>query len=168
MSGLKTAGIGVPARLTVVDVGGGSTEFAARQDSNGTPRYASAQIGAVRLTEKFLLDDPPAPEQIERCRQFVRARLRELPPDVRPGGAIVAVGGTATTAARMLDLTDDEAKQRIADIPAEDLVALLQATLAMPVSERKRLRGLPAQRADILPAGLMILVETSSAKVTCC
>jgi exopolyphosphatase/pppGpp-phosphohydrolase len=32
-----------------------------------------------------------------------------------------------------------------------------------PVSERRRLHGLPAQRADIFPAGLLILDEVVTA-----
>jgi exopolyphosphatase/guanosine-5'-triphosphate,3'-diphosphate pyrophosphatase len=158
MCGLKAAGRIVPASVTVVDVGGGSSEFATRVREIDEPRVASLQIGAVRLTERYLTGDPPRVEEIERCRQAIRAAFTALPTDVRPAGAVVAVGGTANTAGRMLQLSDQGAG--VADIPAADLAALLKATLAMPVRERVRLRGLPAQRADIFPGGLMILDET--------
>jgi exopolyphosphatase/guanosine-5'-triphosphate,3'-diphosphate pyrophosphatase len=158
MCGLKAAGRIVPPSVTVVDVGGGSSEFATRVLETDEPRVASLQIGAVRLTEGYLTGDPPRVEDVQRCRQAIRAALAGLPADVRPAGAVVAVGGTANTAGRMLQLTDQGAK--VADIPAADLAALLKATLAMPVRERTRLRGLPSQRADIFPGGLMILDET--------
>ena len=158
--GLVAAGRSIPEVLTVVDVGGGSTEFAKRTRPRGEPDAASLQIGAVRLTEQHLKEDPPSPAAVERCRQAVRAALRGMPENARPAGVVVAVGGTASTAAHMLQLTDEEnARASVADIPAVDLSALLKATLAMPVRERKRMRGLPAQRADIFPAGLMILDE---------
>jgi len=158
--GLENAGRAVPAALTVVDVGGGSTEFATRERAGAQPRVASLQIGAVRLTETYLQGDPPGVEQIERCRLAVRAALAGLPSDVAPKGSVVAVGGTANTAARMLQLTDPDSRGAVADIPAADVSALLKATLALPVRERVRLRGLPEQRADIFPAGLMIIDET--------
>jgi exopolyphosphatase/guanosine-5'-triphosphate,3'-diphosphate pyrophosphatase len=160
MCGLKAAARIVPASVTVVDVGGGSTEFATRVRERDEPRVASLQIGAVRLTERFFTSDPPRIEEVERCRQAIRAALAGLLPDVRPAGSVVAVGGTASTAGRMLQLTDPGAGATVADIPAADLAALLKATLALPLRERVRLRGLPAQRADIFPAGLMILDET--------
>lgn len=162
MCGLKAGARVVPTSVTVVDVGGGSTEFATRARDGDEPRVASLQIGAVRLTEQYLTSDPPRVEEIERCRQAIRAALAGLPSDVPPAKSVVAVGGTANTAGRMLQLTDrgTGAAAAVADIPAADLAALLKATLAMPVAERVRLRGLPAQRADIFPGGLMILDET--------
>jgi len=161
MCGMKAAGKAVPAAVTVVDVGGGSSEFATRAAEGAEPRVASLQIGAVRLTERYLTHDPPGADEIARCRPAIRVALAELPADVRPCGAIVAVGGTANTAARMLQLTDRSSDGgAVAEIPAADVTVLLKATLAMPISERRRLRGLPEQRADIFPAGLMILDET--------
>jgi exopolyphosphatase / guanosine-5'-triphosphate,3'-diphosphate pyrophosphatase len=160
LCGLKAAGRQVPTPLTVVDVGGGSTEFATRVHESEDPRVASLQVGAVRITESFLKGDPPNATDIERSRQAIRAAFQDLPADVRPSGAVVAVGGTATTAGRMLQLLDERSEQGVCDIPAADLAELLKATLALPVRERVRLRGLPAQRADIFPAGLMILNET--------
>jgi exopolyphosphatase/guanosine-5'-triphosphate,3'-diphosphate pyrophosphatase len=157
--GLRASGITVPSPLTVVDVGGGSTEFATRRAPTAAPSLASLQIGAVRLTEKHLTSDPPTVAQIDGCRVAIRAALATLSPEVRPHGSVVAVGGTANTAARMLQLIDDRARGAVASVPAADLRVLLKATLALPVRDRLRLRGLPPQRADIFPAGLMILDE---------
>lgn len=160
LCGLRAAGWEVPSALTVVDVGGGSTEFATRADGFGAVRVASLQIGAVRLTEKFLPGDPPSASDVARCRVAVRGELATLSDEVRPHGAVVAVGGTANTAARMLQVVDESVRGALGEIGAEDLHRLLDATLAMPVEQRRRLHGLPAQRADIFPAGLMILDET--------
>lgn len=159
LCGLRAAGRRVPPALTVIDVGGGSSEFATRSREREEPRVASVQVGAVRMTEQYLSGDPPSVGGVERCRQAIRAALRELPDDVRPKEYVVAVGGTATTAAHVLQTIDEKSADGVAEIPAADLGALLKATLAMPMRERLRLRGLPAQRADIFPAGLMIIDE---------
>lgn len=159
LAGLHAAGADVRDPLSVVDVGGGSTEIATRARESDEPRVASLQIGAVRLTEAWLKTDPPRPSDVERARRVVRAALEGLADDVRPAGKVVAVGGTATTAARMLQALDDASGSAVAAIATADLSELLKAVLALPTSERKRMRGLPAQRADIFPAGLLIIDE---------
>jgi len=172
MCGLRAAGRSAPDVVSVIDVGGGSTEIAVRSSANIEPQTASLQIGAVRLTEQHLVSDPPEAPQVERCRLEIRTALRGLAPETAPRGLVVAVGGTANTAARILQLLDEKDPSGVADIPATDLAALLKATLSMPLRERLRLRGLPAQRADIFPAGLIILDEVvrlaSSASLTVC
>ena len=54
-----TVGLNEPAPYTVVDVGGGSTEFIV---GAGAPDgLISIDVGCVRLTEQILHSDPPAP-----------------------------------------------------------------------------------------------------------
>jgi exopolyphosphatase / guanosine-5'-triphosphate,3'-diphosphate pyrophosphatase len=161
INGLRAAGRDVPDAMSVIDVGGGSTEFATRGRADAEPEVVSLQIGAVRLTEKYLTGDPPSELEIERCRQAIRAQLTSLPATARPSGMVVAVGGTATTAARMLQLAGDSTGANVADVPMDDLRSLLKATLSMTLGQRRRMRGLPEQRADIFPAGLMIVVEAA-------
>lgn len=159
LSGLRASRIAVPEAVSVIDVGGGSTEVATRATGSDGPRVASLQLGAVRLTEACLAGDPPASTEVERARRVVRVELEGLAADVRPRSSVVAVGGTATTAARMLQALDDRGTGGAATLAVADLSALLKAVLALPTSERKRMRGLPEQRADIFPAGLLIIDE---------
>ena len=157
LCGLRAAGRTVADAVTVIDVGGGSTELAVRARAEGPVAVTSLQLGAVRLTETHLASDPPSAAEIEACRLAIRVMLRELPANATPRGMLVAVGGTANAAARMLQLMEE--RSGVAEIAAQDLADLLKATISIPVSERKRMRGLPAQRADIFPAGLMIVDE---------
>lgn len=159
LAGMRASGLDVPDVVSVVDVGGGSTELATRSRAGQEPCVRSLQLGAVRLTESSLLGDPPDVADVERARRLIRAELASLPEDVKPTGAVVAVGGTATTAARMLQALDDASGSGVATIAAADLSALLKAVFSMSTSERKRMRGLPEQRADIFPAGLLIIDE---------
>src|SRR5699024_2243691 len=55
----------------VIDVGGGSTEVIVG-DYDGTVHGAlSVPMGSVRLTERFLVDSPPRPAQVEAARRYV-------------------------------------------------------------------------------------------------
>lgn len=161
-AGFRASGHALPEVLSVIDVGGGSTEVATRERLGAKPHVASLQIGAVRLTETYLKGDPPEAGEIESCRRAVRSALASLLTGERPHGTIVAVGGTANTAARMLQLVDERSYGAIADVPTADLEMLLKATISIPKHERLHLHGLPAQRADIFPAGLMIVVEAAT------
>ena len=59
----SSLGIPAEASLLVFDIGGGSTELILG-DVNGVGHYKSLDIGAVRLTERFLHSDPPPPEEL--------------------------------------------------------------------------------------------------------
>ncbi|MBV8161360.1 MAG: exopolyphosphatase, partial [Acidimicrobiia bacterium] len=48
----------------VVDIGGGSTEFAT--GDTVPDAVLSVDIGCVRLTEKFVYHDPPSPEELSQ------------------------------------------------------------------------------------------------------
>ncbi|WP_422386116.1 Ppx/GppA phosphatase family protein [Actinopolymorpha singaporensis] len=66
----------MPTPYLVVDIGGGSTEFVL---GGARPEAAvSVDMGCVRLTERYLTDDPPTPEQVERARAEVERRLDEV------------------------------------------------------------------------------------------
>jgi len=144
---------------SVIDVGGGSTEIAARAHREADLRVNSLPLGAVRLTERFFKSDPPAPSELTACRTAVRVELDRLGPDALPVGTLVAVGGTADTAARMLNAYDPAAPVRVANLKLPDLVDLFRLTSSLPLEARKRLHGLPQSRADIFPAGLTIIEE---------
>jgi exopolyphosphatase/guanosine-5'-triphosphate,3'-diphosphate pyrophosphatase len=155
--------------LTVVDVGGGSTEIAVKQiaDRLDVPEadVASLQVGAVRMTERFFKHDPPLAPEITACRTAVRLELapisleRFAPGAVAgSGGGLAFVGGTADTAARMLH-GYGASDVHVAELSLTDLDDLLRLVTSLPTAERKRLHGLPESRADIFPAGLLIVDE---------
>ncbi|MFQ5557123.1 MAG: hypothetical protein ACE5GB_06405, partial [Acidimicrobiales bacterium] len=79
----------------VVDIGGGSTEFAYGTDS--LQGWWSADIGCVRLTERYIEHDPPAPEQLLACLSVTEAHLDDVArevPAVFDTGQLVGLAGT--------------------------------------------------------------------------
>ena len=145
----------------VVDVGGGSTELIL-----GGPRGAafneSFDIGCVRLTERFLHDDPPSPEELAACAGYVRALLEERVPDsVRPAHAI-GVAGTATTLATIHLGLDEEDPALVHGhrIPAEWIAAELERLARSTVEEIRARRGVHRDRAPVLVAGVVAIAET--------
>jgi len=82
----------------VADIGGGSTEFAV--GTTEPEGVLSVDMGCVRLTEKFLHHDPPAPEELSQVVSVARDHLedvaRELPAS-REARRFGGLAGTVTT-----------------------------------------------------------------------
>src|SRR3954452_1963317 len=91
------------ARLVVIDIGGGSTEFVAGVHGQ-VEFHVSTQAGVVRHTERFLRSDPPAPEELQLLAADVSdAFTASIPADVRAAvRAGIAVAGTATSLAAIV------------------------------------------------------------------
>ena len=154
-------GLAPPPAITVADVGGGSTEIASRASSKAPVAVGQLALGAVGLTERFFKHDPPLNTEIEACRVAIRLAFDSLDPALEPRGALVVVGGTADAAARVLNAYDMGAPVRVATLRMEDLADLTRLTISLTTENRKRLQGLPEERADIFPAGLMIVEDVA-------
>lgn len=142
--------------LMVLDIGGGSTEMIFQSGTNEL-LMQSFDIGAVRLTEQLLPDDPIKPEQIKRVLKHskeVMASFSQHRPKL-----MVGVSGTPTTLACMLQSAEfDESKVDKFVIRRNPLMALIEKAAAMPLESRKKIMGLPEKRADVIVAGGIILL----------
>ena len=61
-------------RVLIIDIGGGSAEIVAAEAGRLRESF-SKPLGAVRLREIFLKDDPPAPLQLHQMREYIQAKL---------------------------------------------------------------------------------------------
>src|SRR5439155_17797919 len=64
-----TRGLEAPPPYLVLDIGGGSTEFVVGDDRPGAA--ISTQVGSVRLTERFVSNDPPTGRERRAMREAV-------------------------------------------------------------------------------------------------
>ena len=77
----------------VVDIGGGSTEFAVgTEECEGA---MSIDIGCVRLTEKFLDHDPPRADELSACLSVVQTYLDDVARDLPAAPAAQTFVGLA-------------------------------------------------------------------------
>lgn len=154
----------------LIDVGGGSVEFIhAVKGEIVTVR--SLPLGALHLTERFLTSDPISADEIAGLRTYVKSTISLLfeggdlagpRAGVAPSQTdLVASGGSITTIKKMSDqswtysasVTVATPKIRIGDVRR-----LETECLALPLEKRKRLPGLEPDRADIIPAGLAVVI----------
>jgi exopolyphosphatase / guanosine-5'-triphosphate,3'-diphosphate pyrophosphatase len=152
---LMLRGVGdVGPRTLVLDVGGGSTELVT------TTSRVSVDVGAVRLTERFLHSDPPAADELDACAVYVRDQLPPL--DVNDG---VGVAGTITSLAA-LDLGLDEYDRERVDghrLSRDGVERQLERLASMPLQERREVPALEPERAPVIVGGAVIVREVMAA-----
>ncbi|MBN1282950.1 MAG: Ppx/GppA family phosphatase [Proteobacteria bacterium] len=152
--------------IVVADVGGGSTELVTMHDSS--LRIASLPVGCVNLTERYARSDPPDDREIDALRGAVRHELAagaDPHTFARPHEArLVATAGTATTLMSIhlsLERYSPPAVHgkvlRITDL--RDIMDMLRGK---SLSERRSIRGLNPERADVILAGSLVLHEAMS------
>ena len=145
----------------VVDIGGGSTEFAVgREECEGV---LSVDVGCVRLTEKFIEHDPPAPEELSACISLTEAYLDDVVRTL-PGAAdarrLIGLAGTVTTVAAVemgLPVYDRDRIHHfvLSHHAAEDVFRTLATERR---ADRIHNPGLEEARADVIVTGCCILV----------
>jgi exopolyphosphatase/guanosine-5'-triphosphate,3'-diphosphate pyrophosphatase len=159
--GVEAALAGLPLRHGVVaDLGGASLQLSRvrRRRFAGT---ASVPLGALRATRRFLRHDPPRPRELRALREAVRAALRGALPPAARGEVVVGLGGTVRTLASVhLKAHPGERKHRHGlRLRQADVTAIRERLEALPPRGRRRLRGLKAERADIVLAGAIVIEE---------
>ncbi len=128
------------------------------------PQWHSAEVGCVRLTERYVHHDPPRPEELAACLQVTELHLDDAVramPGISAECELVATGGTATTAAAVelgLAAYDRDRVHRfeLTRAAAEDVFRTLATESA---ADRAANPGLHPDRAGVIVAGLCILVK---------
>jgi exopolyphosphatase/guanosine-5'-triphosphate,3'-diphosphate pyrophosphatase len=144
-----TGGTPVERELLVVDIGGGSSEFA-YVGPNRPAAVVGLKVGAAALSRRWVGSDPPTAADIAALRAAATDALATAPPWTPVD--VVLVGGTATNLARVTDEAQPMATIRWADLDAIDRI--LAST---PSDEIAAAHGIRPARAAILPAGAAIV-----------
>ncbi len=150
----------------VIDIGGGSTEFVVGV-GHAAGFHTSLHAGVVRMSERHIHSDPPAPQELQALALDVRTTLLHgLPADERaPVERGIAVAGTATSAASIDQELDPYDPARVHGyMLLLGTVELLLARLAdMTESQRRQVVGLDPSRAPTIVAGMILLEEAMRA-----
>ncbi len=150
----------------VIDIGGGSTEFIVGA-SHTALFHVSVQAGVLRMSERHIHTDPPAPTELQELAADTRAIfLSGIPPEQRSAvKRAIAVAGTATSAAAIDQELDPYDPERVHGYPLLlATVELLIARLAdMSEAQRREVVGLHPDRAPTIVAGMILLDEAMRA-----
>jgi exopolyphosphatase/guanosine-5'-triphosphate,3'-diphosphate pyrophosphatase len=148
----------LPEPCLVMDIGGGSVELA-RGEAGALLAWQSLEVGCVRLSERFLLSDPPRREELAFLLEHVERRL-DAHPELFGGLAGAAgVGGTLTALAALdLGLERYEAARVEGHRLSREAIRHWSKRLTgLSTAEREGLHAVGEGRADIIVAGCVVL-----------
>jgi len=146
----------------IVDVGGGSAELIAAEGGRLQAAF-SRPLGAVRLQEVFLKQDPPAQQQVRRLEQFVEEKLA-LPLRTMASkqyGRVVATSASAAALVcavnRIARADRDAADRRRASVA--QIRKLYGQLITLPIAGRRQIAGIGPRRAEIIVPGAAVYLK---------
>lgn len=145
----------------VVDIGGGSTEVTAVRGRNFSTAF-SQPVGVVRFTEWYVKSDPINKKDFRTLEEAAVAAFRELD-WLKPGTGptMVGVGGTVRNLARIDQKRRNYPLDRLHGyvFKRQALEEILEQLRRTELKERESLPGLSRDRADVILAGGVILLQ---------
>ncbi|MCP3982350.1 MAG: Ppx/GppA family phosphatase [bacterium] len=142
----------------VVDLGGGSAQISHMVDRDAVD-CRSFPLGAVRLTETWLLGDPPKTSEIESLERAVVQQLAPLVDILRASEhPIVAMGGTVRNLARTIQKTQQYPLPLLHNyfLSRAALDELTERLAGLRTRKRARIPGMHPDRADVILAGALV------------
>lgn len=144
--------------LVIFDTGGGSSQFTFGQGARVDRRF-SVNVGAVRYTERFRLDQAVSAPVLQQVIDDMAADLSVLD-GAAPPDALVGMGGAVTNlTAVMLGLSkyDPEIVQGSV-LDRSEVHRQIECYRAIPTADRRQIVGLQPDRAEVILAGACIVL----------
>jgi len=140
------------------DIGGGSTEFILFNKQIPLKIY-SIPLGVVKLTERYMLHDPPTKREISLMNEEIKRQIAKLDIlDIKDDFSLIGTAGTVTTLAA-IDLklkVYDPFKVQGYCMRRDTIEGILSVLLKMKKEERLKIPGLEKGREDLIIAGVLI------------
>lgn len=145
---------------TVCDIGGGSTELIFGR-GRSVELAESVDIGAVRITERFLNPERVSELEIESAYSYIRKVISPVAERINKNGrfGLVGIGGTATTLAAIDQELQKYEIEKVHgyELGKKNIDAIFNNLKDMSLEEKRNIPGLQRERADIITAGTLIL-----------
>ena len=153
-------------RTLIVDIGGGSTEFLVGEKGK-TLFSASVKLGAVRMMQKFFKDNQLSKESTDECRKWIRGELYNISETAKSIGYDYCVGSSGTIMAAGMMVESLVKKRKTQNVILNNYqfdsksfgIVRDEVLKRKTEDKRKSIPGLDDKRADIIPAGILILDE---------
>jgi len=147
--------------LVGFDLGGGSLEVIGIRNRIPTS-FHSLPLGAVRMKQRFenYFNSSTEPGDFDEIEAYLSEAFAKLPKSLTDSGfPLVGSGGALVFSRKLVDSFDGRSGVA-SEIKLRDLIFLLERLNGLSPEERTvHFPGLPKNRADILPAGLTVVVE---------
>jgi len=160
---------GAKGRCLLIDLGGGSCEVTL-SDGGRVKEMLSLPLGAVRLQQEFLQQDPPPKDDVARLKQYIDRELKRV--ERKLGVPRVAlVLGTSGTAAALAEASlavaskpakpalpkpRGAARAKVNEADTPSVRALADKLLKMNNAQRAAVPGIGPRRSEIITGGALV------------
>ncbi len=146
----------------VIDIGGGSTEFAF---GDGKLELShSADIGCVRISERFIANDPPLPEELSAAQSLIDLHLDDVLmsiPGIQSATNVYGVAGTVSATSMieqgLYEYNFDSVHRHI--MKKQDIEEVFRLLATDNREGRLSNPGMEEGRVDVIVGGLCILAQ---------
>lgn len=149
-------------RILIIDIGGGSAEIISSEHGRLRDAY-SKPLGAVRLHEIFLPNDPPFPREIHQMHEYIEEKLAGAAQRLASGQFQRAIATAATASAIVCAINRvPRAKRESADrlrASTPEIRKLYRRLCAAPLAQRRKITGIGPRRAEIIIPGVSVLLH---------
>jgi exopolyphosphatase/guanosine-5'-triphosphate,3'-diphosphate pyrophosphatase len=139
----------------LVDIGGGSIQLA-RYVNRCMVGSWSLPLGALRLSDRFLLSDPPTSAELRRLQDYVRRTLKDAKaPTLGSGEHLIGTGGTLRNLAKIDRVRRDSPIHRLHGyaLGRRELSDIVQRLASQTAAQRLKTPGLNISRFDSILGG---------------
>ena len=162
--GVRTRWPQPEGKVLIVDIGGGSAEIILSE--NGRMLDAvSKPLGAVRLRENFLKDDPPSPTSLHQMHAFIGEKLDGVSRRLGASGwrRGLATAATASAVASMIGGVPRDRRDRVdrMRLPVAKIRSLLGKISVLDLAARRKVSGIGPRRAEIIVPGIAVLARVA-------
>jgi len=149
-------------RVLIIDIGGGSAEIIAADHGTLLEAY-SKPLGAVRLREAFLKNDPADLRQLHQMDEYIQSKLDA--PLRRLGHTgwdrVIATSATASAVAAAVSRSPRSKRDEIdrLRVTTASLRKLYSKVSGLGLGERRKITGIGPRRAEIIVPGMSVLLH---------
>src|SRR5215471_10608088 len=132
----------------LIDLGGGSCELTLSRKGH-IVTTASLPLGAVRLTNEFLHQDPPRKSEVKRLRGFVAREVARTSKRIIAAHASVVIATSGTAAALAAAARHLQKGPRSSTVSRAEMKRIAKLICRLPIAERQKIQGIGPRRAEI-------------------
>ena len=153
-----------PHSIFIVDIGGGSSEWILYGDESLID-MGSVPAGVIKLTQKFIKTDPVSRDDMQAMDRDIISVLESIKEPIKKhidrDTLLMGTGGTFTTIASLDIRLEDYSREQIHlhTVPLGRLRDLSKTLVSLPLEERKKVKGLEPERADLIIPGIQFTIN---------
>lgn len=144
----------------ILEIGGGCTKIIYYNRRNML-RFATLPFGAVTLTDQFATEGLKPEEQALKMEEFFAEQLETIDwlGEIDPDAQMIGVGGSFRNLFKINKMVHKYPLDTVHNftLATEDFFPVYDMIKVLDLDKKKKIKGLSAERADILPAALSII-----------